>query len=119
MLWPGRAGCGTGTPVRSVDLLRAGQPQGLDIERLRQFAGGALDGVVPGRGPIRAFGELVNLLWNAGQFAEAQEVENFWNSVGHEQPMSMLCSYQVSAASDERAIDTVCYQHAQVMRDLA
>ena len=81
---------------------------------------GAVDDVGPARGgPIPVFGEVVNLLWQAGQFVEARQVENAWNQVGLERPISLLCSYDAQSSVTEQDIDFACHQHAQVTRDLA
>lgn len=103
----------------ALDQLRAGQQTGLDPQRVRQFVDGSLDEFAPSRaGAIQVFGEVVNLLWQAGQFEEAVELESAWNSAGHERSLSMLCSYRPVAGS-EHHLDTVCRQHAQVTRELA
>jgi CheY-like chemotaxis protein len=103
----------------TVDELRAGQPLGLDPHRLRRFVA-AVDDVGPARGgPIPVFGEVVNLLWQAGQFVEARQVEDAWNQIGFERPISLLCSYDAQSSVTDRDIDFACHQHAQVTRDLA
>jgi CheY-like chemotaxis protein len=102
-----------------VDQLRAGRPHGLERQRLLAFVNGALDGVAGmGTRPVQVFGEVVNLLWQDGQIAEALELEMAWNEVGRQRPMSLLCSYTATIGT-ERDIDSVCHQHAQVTRDLA
>jgi hypothetical protein len=101
-----------------VDRLRAGQRAGLDADRVQQFLGESLDAVAPPPpGSIRVFGEVVNLLWQAGQFTEAAELEDCWNRAGHERPMSLLCSY--GGGGSELQVDAICRQHSQVTRDLA
>ena len=103
-----------------VAQLRAGLSQGLDPGRPRQLAGAGTHDIAPMQvGPIQLFGEVGNLLWQAGQFAEARQLEDSCNEDGPEHPMSVLCSYDVRAAGSERNIDAASHQHAQVTRDLA
>jgi CheY-like chemotaxis protein len=103
-----------------VAQVRAGQSQGLDPRLPRQLGGAGTGDIAPVQaGPIQLFGEVGNLLWQAGQFAEARELEDACNETGLEQPMSVLCSYDVRAAGSERNIDAASHQHAQVTRDLA
>lgn len=57
---------------------------GAAVERLRAQNEGAV---------IRAFGEMVNLLWNDGNTASAIRLEELWNELAATQPISLLCSY--------------------------
>jgi CheY-like chemotaxis protein len=103
-----------------VAQLRARQSQGLDPRLPRQLGGAGTDDIAPvPDGPIRLFGEVGNLLWQAGQFAEARELEDSCNESGQESPMSILCSYDVRQAGNERNISAAGHQHAQITRDLA
>ena len=45
-----------------------------------------------GRG-VRAYGELVAQLWDAGQVNAAIEMESLWNSLGLQIPFSVFCAY--------------------------
>jgi len=48
----------------------------------------------PGAG-LRAWGEMVNLLFHGGNAAGAEALELLWAEVVHEQNLRLLCSYQV------------------------
>ena len=103
-----------------VAQLRAGQSPAVDPRLPRQLGGAGTGDIVPVEaGPIQLFGEVGNLLWQAGQFAEARELEDSCNQTGQEPPMSTLCSYDVRAAGSERNIAAASHQHSQVTRDLA
>ena len=43
--------------------------------------------------PVRVFGEMVSLLWDAGLVNAAIEVEVMWNELGGQYPFSLLCAY--------------------------
>jgi hypothetical protein len=44
-------------------------------------------------GPVRIYGEVVALLWAAGQVNAALELEGLWNELGREIPFSLFCGY--------------------------
>jgi hypothetical protein len=47
----------------------------------------------PAGQPVRVFGEMVSLLWDAGLVSAAIEVEALWNEMGGQYPFSLLCAY--------------------------
>ena len=47
--------------------------------------------------PVRVFGEMVSLLWDAGLTDAAIEVEAMWNELGGQYPFSLLCAYPAPA----------------------
>ena len=67
--------------------------------------------------PVRVFGEMVSLLWDAGLIDAAIEVEAMWNELGGQYPFSLLCAYPaqpVSCAHHLDALTEVCRVHTQV-----
>jgi hypothetical protein len=67
--------------------------------------------------PVRVFGEMVALLWDAGLTDAAIEVEAMWNELGAQYPFSLLCAYpaQPAACADQLdALTEVCHAHTQV-----
>jgi hypothetical protein len=44
---------------------------------------------------IRAFGEMVDILWKAGRLGAATRLEGFWNRLRRSEPMTLFCSYTV------------------------
>jgi MEDS: MEthanogen/methylotroph, DcmR Sensory domain len=48
--------------------------------------------------PVRLYGEMVALLWDAGHPRAAIELEGLWNDLGRRVPFSLLCGYQAQAA---------------------
>jgi hypothetical protein len=68
--------------------------------------------------PVRVFGEMVSLLWDAGLVSAAIEVEAMWNELGGQYPFSLLCAYpaqQVSCAHHLDALTEVCRAHTHVI----
>jgi anti-sigma regulatory factor (Ser/Thr protein kinase) len=69
------------------------------------------------RGPVRAYGEMVALLWQAGDVSGAIELERAWNGLMHDVPFSLLCGYAsaaVAAPELDAALAEVCRLHAAV-----
>jgi hypothetical protein len=65
---------------------------GVLIRKLRAQAGDA---------GLRAYGEMVDLLWNAGHSSAAMRLEDFWNKLLEANRFSLLCAYQIDVFSKE------------------
>ncbi|MBV8236960.1 MAG: MEDS domain-containing protein [Acidimicrobiia bacterium] len=63
---------------------------------------------------ICAYGEMVALLWAAGNVGAAIELEMLWNDLGREVPFSLFCAYPCEDA-DDPALETVCSVHSAVV----
>lgn len=50
---------------------------------------------------IRAYGEMVALLWNAGNSAAAVRLEHLWNEVLGENALQLFCAYQIDVFGKE------------------
>jgi hypothetical protein len=67
---------------------------------------------------VRAYGEMVALLWDAGDVLAAIELEALWNELGRQVPFSLYCAYphaSVSAAGQAHALENVCHLHSSVV----
>lgn len=67
---------------------------------------------------VRAYGEMVAALWEAGNVAGAIEVEKLWNGLGAQLPFSLFCAYSagmVSGTDVAEAFDEVCGAHSEVI----
>lgn len=67
---------------------------------------------------VRAFGEMVNLLWSSGNFQGTIELEQLWNELGETLPFSLLCAYSMKSFGDERHGPTfrhICKNHSHVI----
>jgi MEDS: MEthanogen/methylotroph, DcmR Sensory domain len=65
----------------------------VDAARFDQVIGRLVrDAVASGR-PVRAYGEMVAILWDAGQINAALELETQWNELSRELPFSLYCAY--------------------------
>ncbi len=93
-----------------------GQP---DQELFRAVVGGVLRdvGARAASGKIRAFGEMVGLLWMSGQQAAAIRLEQYWNEVLTGSTASLFCAYPIDifdAAADSGGLDAVLCAHTHM-----
>jgi PAS domain S-box-containing protein len=71
----------------------------------------------PGK-PVRAFGEMVALLWMAGNEKAAVRLEELWENALRNFPASLLCAYPIkgmSGASSLKPFRDICDRHAHVL----
>ncbi|MEP6573604.1 MAG: MEDS domain-containing protein [Gemmatimonadota bacterium] len=81
-------------------VLRAGKPDWALFEAtinraLEQVQGSS------GSADRRAFGELVGLLWKAGELAAAIELEVFWNQLLKQHSFRLFCAYPIDIFGGE------------------
>jgi anti-sigma regulatory factor (Ser/Thr protein kinase) len=77
------------------------------------------DAAATGRG-IKAYGEMVALLWDAGHVLAAIELEKLWNGLAAELSFSLFCAYHIDSVAGEEhadALDHVCLLHTAVVDD--
>lgn len=71
-----------------------GQP---DAERFESAVGSLVenaDGRASFKG-LRAYGEMVDLLWNSGNLSAAIELEELWHQLLRRQNLPLLCAYKI------------------------
>ena len=92
---------------------------GASPERFEQGVGGAVDEVAarfPDR-TIRAFGEMVDLLWRRGRRSAALAVEQLWSALAHSRRFSLLCAYDLDIFELEvqtRALPEILRAHTHL-----
>jgi hypothetical protein len=68
--------------------------------------------------PVRAFGELVQLLWERGERLATLEVETIWQRICDTEGVALLCAYRKEAFAGEGSeggIRAVCQAHGAVI----
>ena len=72
-------------------------------------------------GSVRAFGEMVGLLWESGAQGAALRLESLWNELGLTQPFALLCGYHIGQLrnGDRKLIGGICAVHGHVAFDEA
>jgi len=64
----------------------------------------ALDALLGDLGPqMRAYGEMVDLLWRHGNLAAALRLEELWNELREERSLPLLCAYVVGPIGHDRS----------------
>lgn len=90
----------------------------LDRAAFFATAGAAIRRAAESRRPVPVYGEMVSLLWNAGDVIGAIELETLCNELRREVGISMLCTYHGDALSDDShadALSAVCRLHSAVL----
>jgi hypothetical protein len=72
--------------------------------------------------PIRAYGEMVDLLWQEGNETGAIRLEILWNQLASTYDFALLCGYAVGnfyKETRDSRLDEVCKQHTHVVASVA
>jgi signal transduction histidine kinase len=70
------------------------------------------------RRPVRAYGEMVDLLWRDGNPGAALQLEELWHRLGTIYPFALLCGYVMRnfyREEDGQPFEEVCARHSQVL----
>lgn len=97
-----------------LDVLRDGGQ--VDPVLFDLHAGGLLAASANGWDEVRVFGEMVSLLWNAGDVVAALDLEANWNALLARHRFGLLCGYQVPPGTDigDATLAGVCDHHGFV-----
>jgi hypothetical protein len=82
--------------------------------------GAAIGQALPqhGRAGLRAYGEMVGLLWNTGQLAAAIRLEQLWNRLLAQSSFSLYCAYPIDIFGKEfhpGSVDAILRAHTHVI----
>jgi anti-sigma regulatory factor (Ser/Thr protein kinase) len=103
----------------AAETLSRFMPQGrIDPDAFAAVVGGILREVGRTGRYIRAYGEMVALLWDAGDVVAAIELEKLWNNLALEFRFSLWCAYRGdSLAAHEHGdkLHEVCHLHTSVI----
>lgn len=91
-----------------------------DADLFRQHVGGLLRRARTLREnrPARAYGEMVDLLWKAGNRQGALRLEELWNDLAKVESFSLVCGYSMDnfcRADDGAGFQAVCDAHSHVV----
>jgi len=96
--------------------LVAGMP---NVKLFEQHVGGIIEQTLKNRGAntvLRAYGEMVDVLWKRGRTDAAMSLELLWNRLAASHQFALLCGY--SMGNFYKRIDQfqqVCSQHSHVL----
>lgn len=94
----------------------AGMPHGRSFKRIARQLLGSIR-AAGAAGPIRAWGEMVNVLAQRGDHDAAHRLECLWNEILAEEDVELLCSYELDsldAVSHARVLLDACATHTRL-----
>ena len=88
-----------------------------DEPRFRAVVAGLLERARRGAPSVRAFGEMVAVMWARGEHAAVMHVERLWHALCHELGFSLLCAYPMSgfAPNAHAEIRKIVAAHSDVV----
>jgi len=92
----------------------------VDRDGFREVVGSLVRHAAQTRRGVKAYGEMVALLWEAGHVLGAIELEKLWNGLAAELSFSLFCAYHINSAAGEEhadALHEVCRLHTAVIDD--
>lgn len=87
-----------------------------DSARYHENVGTAVTQLLRGRpGPVRIFGDMVDLLWRRGEHDAAIRIELLSNELAMKQPITVICGYSMGHFLKRApGLDTVRHLHGRV-----
>jgi hypothetical protein len=67
---------------------------------------------------LRAYGEMVDLLWKDGLSAAAIRLETLWNQLANVHDFKLLCGYSMGNFYKGAAMDEIRGQHSHLVSDI-
>jgi hypothetical protein len=64
---------------------------------------------------IRAYGEMVDLLWKDGESTAAVQLEMLWNRLAATHDFSLLCGYAMGNFYKDASVGDICHHHTHVI----
>jgi hypothetical protein len=67
---------------------------------------------------VRAYGEMVDVLWQRGEREAAIRLEEYWNELGKLQTFSLFCAYRMNpldGCAYGGALESVCKTHTHLI----
>lgn len=88
-----------------------------DAARFDAVVGGVVRTALGARPGVRAFGEMVGLLWSDGKHDAAIALEDLWNELLGHHPFSLMCGYPARQLSfGGRGLARIVDAHTDVAR---
>jgi MEDS: MEthanogen/methylotroph, DcmR Sensory domain len=113
------ARAGTYRTLDAGDAVRALTTGGqLDRGAFDRVIGSLIADAGQGQRPVRAYGEMVALLWDAGLVNDAVQLEEMWGSLGLSHSFSLFCSYPARSVTGDghlEAFAEVCRLHGSIV----
>ncbi len=105
-------------PLDAAETLAKFMVDGSPDERLfQQVIGGLVERTLATGAPLRAFGEMVALLWAKGNSSVAIRLEEMWNGLAKGHTFSLFCAYPMRGFSGHEngvPFAHICKEHSRV-----
>jgi hypothetical protein len=88
-----------------------------DAARFKRAIVPVIEKACAGRKPcvVRAYGEMVDVLWKADQTVAATRLETLWNVLANSHTFSLLCGYAMGSIYKNAAVEEICGHHSHVI----
>lgn len=88
-----------------------------DWQAFHALVGGAIAKLRLEYPSVRAYGEMVDLLWQRGEREAAVRLEGFWNDLAKLQTFSLLCAYYLDHldAAQYHPLECLCRLHTHLI----
>ena len=88
-----------------------------DPGRFREVIGAVLNraGGSSATSTVRAYGEMVDILWRQGHTVAATRLEMLWNELAKTREFSLLCGYSMGHFYKNADVQGICEQHSHVV----
>jgi hypothetical protein len=101
------------------DTLAKFTPRGMpDWQTFHELIGGRIAELRLNYPQVRAYGEMVDVLWQRGERDAAIRLEEFWNDLARLQTFSLLCAYymdNLDPAAYAGPLECVCKVHTHLI----
>jgi hypothetical protein len=66
---------------------------------------------------VRAFGEMVAMLWAQGHHGATVRLESLWDDYCHKHPFSLFCAYPKAGFTQDMlsSLEEICFYHAKMI----
>ena len=92
--------------------------KGFDLKSFREAITPLIVKAGAGNTPVRAFGEMVAVLWARGEEKIALELEDAWNQLQREYDFRLFCAYPSSSVEinpKNQGFTRICAAHSRVV----
>ncbi len=90
----------------------------LEEQAFQEFIGIPIQAAQLKFGKVRAFGEMVDVLWKEGQHDTAIQLEDLWNNLSKKQEFSLLCTYSLDSLNPnayDDSLERICNRHTHLI----
>lgn len=90
----------------------------IEEQAFQRFVALPVQAVKSKYGKVRAFGEMVDVLWQNGQHDSALRLEDLWNDLCKKEELQLLCTYLLTSLdpdSYDQSLEHICECHTHLV----